>query len=258
MVDKASGNLPPNQPINNQINDVKADSVGEKDNQSVTSHSPKESKLDRRPSQTAQRSLKDRTVSHYQQTQSIQQGYDISTVRRLALTNQWPGVISAMKLHVSSEAQLSQLLHELGSEVNFPSEVQDAICDEFSTHCAARTAGILISNLSDDPKEAHGSLLLIIDRPERHDSPIGFLSRQSSKEFVAEHNFEDADMPMLVRNTTERTFDKVAANVDLLEEHLLRSTNQQEAKAILNSRTERKIEMDHRREHWSNSISATG
>ena len=243
MVDKASGNNPPNHLVNHNVNEP----AGEKDNQSVTRHSPKGSQLDRRPSQATERSLRDRNIAHYQQTQSIQ-GYDVATVRRLALTNQWPGVVSAIKLHIASETQLNQLLHELGSEVTFPAEVQDAICDEFSTHCASHTAGILISNLSDDPGEAHGSLLLIIDRPERHDSPIGFLSRQSSKEFVAEHGFDQADLPLLVFNTTERTYDQVVARVDQLEEQLLRSADNAEAKDILNARTERKIEMDVRRE----------
>ena len=247
MVDKASGNTSANHLTNNPVDQTSTKPAGEKDSQSVTTHSPQGSQLDRSPSKTARTSLKARNVTPYKQTQSIQ-SYDISTARRLALTGQWPGVMSTIKLHVSDQTQLSQLLHGLGSAINYPPEVQDAICNEFSTHCANRTAGILVSNLSDDPAEAHGSLLLIIDKPERHDSPIGFLSRQSSKEFVKEHSFDEADLPLLIFKTSEKTYDQVVERVNQLEEQMLETADDAEASEIRHSRNERTLETNYRRE----------
>ncbi len=251
MVDISSGNRGVNNsPVNspNDNNRVRTDKAGRKGNQTITSNEPDSAQVDRTPSQTPASSLNKRNIKSHQQTHSLQGSVDISTIRRLALSNQWPGVLSAIKLHISDQDQLSQLLHELGSAFPYPADVQDAICDEFSTHCASRTAAILVSNLSDDPNEARGSLLLIIDQPERHDSPIGFLSRRSSKEFVAEHDFDEADVPLLVFKTTERTYDQVVSRIEELENQLLEYATDEEAQAIRNNRNERRIETEYRRE----------
>ena len=189
--------------------------------------------------------IKKRAVAHSEP--STVKKDTINQIRSLALNKEWDGFHSSIKLHIKSEEQLKSVLQALGKVIELPTKTQNNVCNEYSKLCAARKAEILVSDLPEETEEAYGTLKLIITSPENHDSPIGAISRSTSNEFIDQHQLKQANKPLLVFKITERIYDKVVDQLEVFEEQLLASGDQDTAKAIQHSRNERNIETKGRR-----------
>lgn len=101
--------------------------------------------------------------------------------------------------------------------------------------------------------EALSSLQELIEKPERHDSPIGVLSRMYIKQFIQKHRFDQVDEQKIVQITSERIFNLMAKKVQELEQKILSKTDDQDLiKQIQWAQNERRIEAGFRKELLEN------
>ena len=239
------GSQPPRIPSSEAQSPV--EQKGEYDNQSVTKHSPQGSLLDRTPSQTPKKSLRNRTVNTHTQTQSIQ-SHDLSTIRHLAGEGKWQGATSAIKLHVKTHEQLDQVMNELKVVGGLPAEVQDAVCEHFSQLQATKVANIFASQLPEDPLESLSTLMILASNPHDHDSPIGSVSRLATDTFIKKHGLNDADRQKAVANTCEETYQVASRSIDQLVIQLRTTGDEALNKQLTHYQNERTIEDSYRRE----------
>lgn len=96
--------------------------------------------------------------------------------------------------------------------------------------------------------EALDSLYELMEKPERHDSPIGVLSRMYMKNFIQKHGFDEVDEQAMIQTTSERIFSKVARKAGKLEDKILSESDDQEViRKIQWARNERKLEAEFRK-----------
>lgn len=215
MADSTSGIGGSKPPVNTPTEETKVEQTGERGGQKISARSPQGSQLDRTPSQTANKSLKSRTISSHAQTRSIQAN-DLNTLKKLAFDKQWGGVCSGLELHANTPKQLSQILTELKKIDDLPPDVQQAAAEQFSSLQARESADILGSNISDDPLEELGTFGELINNPMAHDSPIGTVVRTKVGDFLDKHPMPDIDRQQLIQKISRQTYEHIAKRANNL------------------------------------------
>ncbi len=243
MPDKPTGINGPPASIQPRQNNDSVTRTGRYSSQSVSSHSDINTQVDRTPAKTSDTPLNGRSIRNLNENGNFTD--NTNRLRHLILTEQWPGVSSLLDLHINDKEQFAAALQELQAVISGSEQAQSIICNHFAKLEAPEKATILASRLPDDQKEQLQVLSILLQSPDRHDSPIGAVVRDSMDGFIETHQLKKANRQQAIQSMSELVYDMASDRVERLEEELKLSDWAQQVRETQNERT---IENNYRKE----------
>ena len=236
-MDKIPGSSQPSSLLQPESSDIS--STGKLGDKQVNSTDPKPY-LDKTTKGTPDQTLVNRQIT----------SHSLNMMVRLGQEQSWEALSSAIHIYADTQTDLTHILDSLQQHnIDIPVDIQNQICLRFSELTALIKAVILKSKLPASPIEEHAVLAIIADHPERHDSPIGIISRKEVDDFIKTHKLSSANREHIVQDMSERMYLMTTERMKAIEEEILIDTPDSTLKKqIQNSQNERRIEENYRKE----------
>ncbi|USE35261.1 hypothetical protein [Endozoicomonas sp. SCSIO W0465] len=172
---------------------------------------------------------------------------NLEMIKVLARQNQWGGVRAAI-ISCTTRAQLDEALASINPQVStMPVETQQAIGDHFGELWVKEATPILTEGLTDGAEHENlGSLELIIQRSDEHDSPLGAMIRVSVDSYIREHSLTGINRAQMINNITRKFHDQI--NQIMIKQEELLNKDPVFTEKISQARNQRRIEQNYLQE----------